>query len=47
VDNLASRKVLEAAGFTLLGTERRSVLVRDGMHDGAAYELLAEEVQAR
>jgi RimJ/RimL family protein N-acetyltransferase len=43
VDNVASRRVLEAAGFTLIGTERRSVLVRDGMHDGAAYELLAED----
>jgi RimJ/RimL family protein N-acetyltransferase len=40
VDNLASRRVLEKAGFSLVGTERRSVLVRDGMHDGAAYELL-------
>lgn len=44
VDNTASRHVLEANGFTLLGTERRSVLVRDGMHDGAAYELLAEDL---
>jgi RimJ/RimL family protein N-acetyltransferase len=40
VDNLASRNVLERAGFTQTGTEHRSVLVRDGMHDGAAYELL-------
>jgi RimJ/RimL family protein N-acetyltransferase len=40
VDNLASRHVLERAGFTLTGTEHRSVIVRDGMHDGAAYELL-------
>jgi RimJ/RimL family protein N-acetyltransferase len=47
VDNVASRRVLEANGFTLTGTERRSVLVRDGMHDGAAYELLAEDLQAR
>jgi RimJ/RimL family protein N-acetyltransferase len=39
VDNLASRNVLERAGFTRTGTEHRSVLVRDGMHDGAAYEL--------
>jgi len=44
VDNTASRRVLERAGFALTGTERRSVIVRDGMHDGAAYELLAEEV---
>jgi RimJ/RimL family protein N-acetyltransferase len=40
VDNVASRRVLEAAGFTETGNERRSVIVRDGMHDGAAYELL-------
>ena len=40
IDNVASRRVLEAAGFTQTGTEHRSVLVRDGMHDGAAYELL-------
>jgi RimJ/RimL family protein N-acetyltransferase len=47
VDNVASRQVLERAGFTPTGVERRSVLVRDGMHDGAAYELLAEDLQAR
>jgi RimJ/RimL family protein N-acetyltransferase len=47
VDNTASRRVLERAGFALTGTERRSVLVRDGMHDGAAYELLAEDLRAR
>ena len=47
VDNVASRRVLERVGFTLVGTERRSVLVRDGMHDGAAYELLAEDLPAR
>jgi RimJ/RimL family protein N-acetyltransferase len=46
-DNLASRRVLQAAGFRQCGTERRSVLVRDGMHDGAAYELLAEDLEAR
>ncbi|MGY2873894.1 RimJ/RimL family protein N-acetyltransferase [Marmoricola sp. URHA0025 HA25] len=40
VDNLASRRVLERAGFAETGTEHRSVIVRDGMHDGAAYELL-------
>lgn len=39
-DNTASRRVLEAAGFAQTGTERRSVIVRDGMHDGAAYELV-------
>jgi RimJ/RimL family protein N-acetyltransferase len=46
VDNVASRRVLEAAGFRQTGSERRSVLVHDGMHDGVAYELLAEEVRA-
>jgi RimJ/RimL family protein N-acetyltransferase len=40
VDNAASRRVLEKAGFTHVGSERLSVLVRDGMHDGATYELL-------
>lgn len=44
VDNTASRRVLERAGFTETGTERRSVIVRDGMHDGAAYELLADDL---
>lgn len=45
VDNLASRRVLERAGFRLVGTERRSVIVRDGMHDGAAYELLVDDLR--
>ncbi len=40
VDNVASRRVLEKVGFHLVGTERQSVLVRDGVRDGAAYELL-------
>ena len=47
VDNAASRHVLETVGFTLVGTERRSVLVRDGMHDGAVYELLADDLRTR
>jgi RimJ/RimL family protein N-acetyltransferase len=47
VDNVASRHVLESAGFSLVGIQRRSVLVRDGMHDGAAYELLSSGVPAR
>lgn len=47
VDNAASRRVLERAGFTATGTEHRSVLVRDGMHDGTAYELLADDLPAR
>ncbi|HEX2895640.1 MAG TPA: GNAT family N-acetyltransferase [Marmoricola sp.] len=45
VDNRASRRVLERAGFGLVGTERRSVIVRDGMHDGAAYELLVDDLR--
>lgn len=47
VDNTASRHVLESAGFTMVGTERRAVLVRDGMHDGAAYDLLATDLPPR
>ncbi|HEY0904964.1 MAG TPA: GNAT family N-acetyltransferase [Marmoricola sp.] len=47
VDNTASRHVLEQAGFAHVGTERRSVLVRDGMHDGATYELLALTTDSR
>jgi ribosomal-protein-alanine N-acetyltransferase len=44
--NAGSIRVLEKNGFRLCGTERKSVLVRDGMHDGAAYELLAEDLTA-
>jgi RimJ/RimL family protein N-acetyltransferase len=40
VDNTASRRVLEAAGFVQFGTERQAILVRDGWHDCAGYELL-------
>lgn len=40
VDNTASRHVLEAAGFTQFGTERQAILVRDGWHDCAGYDLL-------
>jgi RimJ/RimL family protein N-acetyltransferase len=47
VDNVASRQVLERAGFTQTGSERRSVIVRDGMHDGAAYELVRESPAPR
>lgn len=43
VDNTASRHVLEAAGFTQFGTERQAILVRDGYHDCAGYELLVSE----
>jgi RimJ/RimL family protein N-acetyltransferase len=40
VDNTASRHVLEAAGFIQFGTEREAILVRDGWHDCAGYDLL-------
>lgn len=40
VDNTASRHVLEANGFAQTGLEHRAILVRDGLHDSAGYELL-------
>lgn len=42
VDNAASRRVIEANGFTLTGLEREAVLVRTGWVDSAAYDLLLE-----
>ncbi len=47
VDNLASRRVLEANGFRLTGVQRGAADVRDGRHDLAGYDLLASEVRAR
>jgi RimJ/RimL family protein N-acetyltransferase len=42
--NLASQRVLEWAGFTRFGVERRSTLLPDGSYvDTAAFDLLAEE----
>jgi RimJ/RimL family protein N-acetyltransferase len=46
VGNAPSRRVAEAVGFALVGIEHGSVLVRDGMHDGAAYELLPRDWRA-
>ena len=41
--NLASRRVLEKAGFTLEGTLRRSVFKNGEMLDSCIYALLREE----
>ena len=46
VDNTASRRVLEACGFTHTGLERRGVEVRDDRADAALYDLLREEWDA-
>jgi RimJ/RimL family protein N-acetyltransferase len=43
VDNIASRRVIEANGFRLVGIEREGVVVRDGLVDHAFYEMLAVE----
>ena len=42
-DNLASRHVIEANGFRLVGVERQAVRIRTGYADHAAYELLSED----
>jgi RimJ/RimL family protein N-acetyltransferase len=44
VGNAASRHVIEQCGFTYIGTERQSVLVRDGLADHACYDLLAADL---
>ncbi|MFC5176040.1 GNAT family N-acetyltransferase [Nocardioides taihuensis] len=44
VGNTASRHVIETCGFTYIGTERRSVLVRDGLADHACYDLLSTDL---
>lgn len=43
-DNVASRRVAERLGFTLVGRERGSIDVRDGRRDGAVYDVLAGEL---
>ena len=44
VDNLASLRILEQAGFTRIGTERRSTLLADGSYvDTAVFDQLAED----
>ena len=47
VDNTASRRVAESAGFRFVGVERRATLCRDGRHDTAVHDLLPEDLQAR
>ncbi|MDQ6935252.1 MAG: GNAT family N-acetyltransferase [Actinomycetota bacterium] len=46
-DNAASRHVAEETGFIWAGTLRAMIKVRDGLRDGAVYDLLAEEVLDR
>jgi RimJ/RimL family protein N-acetyltransferase len=41
--NLASRKVLEKAGFTEEGVRRKSVFIRGKWHDGVLYSILRED----
>ena len=42
--NTASRHVIEANGFTLVGRERRALRIGDGsLVDSLRYDLLAEE----
>lgn len=44
IENAASRRVIEANGFTLYGVERRGTRLRDGtLMDTACYDQLAEE----
>lgn len=44
VDNTASRRVIEANGFTQYGVERRGIELREGRADMAMYDVLASEV---
>lgn len=46
VDNVASRRVIEANGFRFYGVERLGAWVRDDRADMALYDLLAEELPA-
>jgi RimJ/RimL family protein N-acetyltransferase len=43
VDNFASCRVLEKAGFTKEGTIRKSAFIRGVWHDGVLYSILREE----
>ncbi|MGZ5417225.1 MAG: GNAT family N-acetyltransferase [Nocardioides sp.] len=48
VDNTASRRVIEANGFTLFGIERQGTRLRDGtLMDTACYDLLASQWPVR
>lgn len=44
IDNTASRRVAEANGFRELGIERLGTRCRDGWHDTAIYDLVADEL---
>jgi RimJ/RimL family protein N-acetyltransferase len=44
VDNLASVRVAEKAGFVREGTLRRAGLEADGLHDQAVFSLLDDEI---
>ncbi|MGA8255533.1 MAG: GNAT family N-acetyltransferase [Nocardioides sp.] len=43
LDNSASRHVIEAAGFTQTGEERRGTVLRTGLADVALYDVLVSE----
>jgi RimJ/RimL family protein N-acetyltransferase len=47
VDNVGSRRVIEANGFRQYAVERLGAWVRDGREDMALYDLLAEELPPR
>jgi ribosomal-protein-alanine N-acetyltransferase len=47
VDNIGSRKVLEGAGFTLEGIQRKLLIIHGERIDHAAYALLREEWKER
>ena len=44
VDNVASVRVAEKAGFVREGTLRRAALEADGLHDQAMFSLLDDEI---
>jgi RimJ/RimL family protein N-acetyltransferase len=44
--NTASRRVLEQSGLQQMGRERRLVLTRSGLADGAVYDILAEDFRS-
>lgn len=43
VDNAASRRVADAAGFREVGVERQGTRCSDGRHDAVIYDLLASD----
>ena len=44
VDNVASVRVAEKAGFHREGTLRRAAAEPDGLHDQAVFSLLSDEI---